>query len=445
MNEQIIIILSTLLSLAVGFAVRYKRNNSVADYTMNRNKLSWFPVAAGVSMTFAGGAALINMASLGFTFGWWTLVDPLALIGGIIISLFLLRKYRSDKGLTISDLLAGSDKKLSLLIGIISSTIFLLIIAAQFVAFSKLLAPYFPGINPVVLVIIPAILIVIYTYLGGFTAITNTDILQLILIGLFLLLPVLYYKIKIEDTTIAVQQFQGFQKMPFSLVVLLCVSVFFIPISQDINIRAKSAKSDSHAFKGLIFGAIFYSLIVIASSYIGISLARTEPALADPENAFSYFFKNNLKPFGLLAILAALAAIISTLDTYILNATTAISQDLLKRNKAFQKKSEKSTLFIAGIIVFVIGMSLALFFHQALTLILTALLIYISTLIPIGFGKYLGVNDKALFWLSLIVIAFIVTIEVFKINIEPKAIIYPASSVGLILLYYLSTKKAIIK
>ena len=163
MTEQILIIVSIILFLIVGLLAKNRKAKSIDSFSTSRDKLNWFVTASGVSMTFVGGAALINMASLGYSFSWDTLIDPISLIMGIIISITFIKKYRQDKGITISQLLSSNDKKLSLYIGIISSIIFLLITSAQFVALTKILTPFFPNVNPTLLFLIPsAIILKIY-------------------------------------------------------------------------------------------------------------------------------------------------------------------------------------------------------------------------------------------------------------------------------------------
>ena len=164
MLDQILIIASLIFFLVVGLVFKTRKFDSIGEFTITKNKLKWFPIAAGISMTFAGGAALLNMASLGYTFGWYTLVDPLALIGGILIVLIFIKAYQQDNGVTISNLLSKSDRKLSVLIGIITSVVFILILAAQFVALSKLLSPYFTLVHPLILTTVLSAAIFSYVF-----------------------------------------------------------------------------------------------------------------------------------------------------------------------------------------------------------------------------------------------------------------------------------------
>ena len=86
------------------------------------------------------------------------------------------------------------------------------------------------------------------------------------------------------------------------------------------------------------------------------------------------------------------------------------------------------------------ALSIALFFNEILALILTALLIYISVLIPIAIGKRLRVQDNLILWSSLILITGIVLMKVLKIEVDPKAVYYPISGIVLMIMAYLLTR-----
>ena len=84
-----------------------------------RGKLGWFTIACGISMTYAGGAAILTTASIGYLFKWYALIDPIALLIGLLISVLLYRKYQENKGTTISELLSSDNKGLNVLTGIV--------------------------------------------------------------------------------------------------------------------------------------------------------------------------------------------------------------------------------------------------------------------------------------------------------------------------------------
>lgn len=433
---QILIVFSLISFLIVGFFVKKSDASTFSGFTMSRGKLNWFVIAAGISMTFAGGAAILNTASLGFTFKWYTLVDPIALLIGIIISIILYKKYLSDNGTTISDLLSSNSRNLSVLIGIITSFVFVLIVAAQFVALSKLISPFFPNANPLLITFIFSTSVFAYVFWGGFNSVTKTDILQLILIVAFLIVPLLLYLIFIQNDYETSYE-HTFIQMPIDYIILFSIPIVFTPLSQDINIRIKSAKNSVNGKIGLLFGAIFYFSIVLCSALIGIYLGKNNIQVTDPEQALSIFFRDYFPSFGFIGVIAALSAIVSSLDSYTLNSIISISNDLVSPTLGRKFSNTKSIIRFSAIITYVFAMSIALFFNQILGLILTSLLIYISILLPIAIANFLKIKSNIVFSISLINISVILLVEFFKINVSPKAILYPLFGICLFLIAFL--------
>ena len=244
------------------------------------------------------------------------------------------------------------------------------------------------------------------------------------------------YFVSTKESTVTSENVE-FSDMPLNLMILIGISLVFLPISQDINIRVKSAKTKKQAFIGLIIGALFYTLIIATTTFIGITLAKNGVVLEDTEQAFSIFFKEYFPKFGVIAIIAALAAIISTMDSYSLNSITALSNDILTKTSLSRKLSHSKLVKISGVIIFFLAIIISVWFNEILSLILTALLIYISTLLPIALARKIMISDKRIFYISLILIMLIITIEVLKINIELKAVVYPFIGFALVGITYL--------
>lgn len=421
---QIIIIVSLLAFVIVGYVVKKSSMESYSDFTMNKGKLGWFTIAAGISMTYAGGAAILTTASIGYTFKWYSLVDPSALMLGLLIVMFFYKKYENDKGTTISDLLSSSHKGITVLIGIVTSFTFVLIVAANFVALSKLLSPYFPTINPLIITFLLSSLVFSYVFLGGFNSVTKTDILQYVLITLFLVLPLLLFAIKNKGLLPSDNLTHSFSIMPIDYIILFSIPILFTPLSQDVNLRIKSAKSSKHGKYGLIMGGVFYFAIALSAAYVGVFLGNTNIELNDPEQSIPVFFKNSFPKLGFMAIIASLAAIVSTLDSYILNSMTSISNDIIKPILKNNTNIPKTIKF-AALITYIIAMAIALFFNKVLVLSLTSLLIYISVLIPIAFGNLIHLSGRLVFIGSLINISVLLLIEILALPITPKAVAYP--------------------
>lgn len=437
--SQIAIIAALLSFMIVGFFVKKSSMKSYSDFTMSKGKLNWFTIAAGISMTFAGGAAILTSASIGHMFKWYSLVDPVSLMFGILIVVLFYKKYQRDRGTTISDLLASRHKGLTVLIGLITSFTFMLIVAANFVALSKLLSPYFASIDPRLITFAISTMVFAYVAFGGFNSVTRTDILQYLLITGLLIVPVLFFVITNRGELVPDVITHRFVDMPTDYIILFAIPMVFTPLSQDINLRIKSAKNPRHGKVGLIMGGLFYCSIAVTAAYVGIYLGNNNFALADSEQAIPLFFKSNFPTYGFIGIIAALAAIVSTLDSYILNAITSISNDIIKPLSRGRNHAAK-TIKISSWITYAGAMLIALVFNQVLVLSLTSLLIYISVLAPVALGRALHLDARRIFIGSIINVTTIIAVEIFSLSLSPRAVIYPIFGCLVMVVIYMLKK-----
>lgn len=432
---QILIATSVVIFIVIGLSGRNKSSQTLEGFSLKRGKLSSFVVACGVSMTFVGGAALIGMSSLAYSFGWWALIDPIAVFCGIVISYFLVSKYRTDQGITMSNILSTGDKNLKLFIGFVTAIIFTYVTAAQFLAFSKLIVPFFPNVPVVLLITVPGIIILCYVLVGGFNAVTKTDVFQLLCVLILLLVPALIYFFSNVDSVQNAKVFTEFKSMPLSMMFYFFISILYVPLSQDINLRVKSALDTASAKNGLLLGGIFYFLAVGTAIFMGVTLAKNGIVLSSSENVITTFFNTYLSNqlLGGLAVVAILAAIWSTLDTYLVNTISAVSNDIFKDLTFFRNRGEKFLILTASVIVFIVSLVLALAYSQVLKLVFMALLLYVSILLPIALAKKLLVPEKIILRVSILNIVFFSLDQYYGFVPDYQVLVYPLIGVSLVL------------
>jgi len=227
-----------------------------------------------------------------------------------------------------------------------------------------------------------------------------------------------------------------FVPMPLDYIILFSIPILFTPLSQDINLRIKSAKNSVNGKIWLFIGGLFYFIIALTAAYVWIYLGKTWVQLADPEQAIPFFFKEKFPYIGFVAVVATLAAIVSSLDSYTLNSITSISNDIIHPLCKKERMATKN-IKLASLITYVLWMGVALFFNKVLALSLTSLLIYISVLSPIVVGKVLRLNGKSIFIASIINILAIILCEVFNAWFEPRAIVYPLFWCVVVLMFFI--------
>ena len=346
-------------------------------------------------MAFVGGAATINMASLGYQYGWSVFIDPVVVFCALLISAYFAKRVRDGHGLTISELLTDSSPPLKLFLGLTSFFVYQLLTAAQFVAVGKLLSPYFPGIPISLVVVVPALIAFFYIYFRGFDAVTNTDIFQLILMLALYATPLILIFGTHSPSSVSGFPIEA-MPTPITLLIYLSLPFFFIPVSLDTSVRVKAASSLAIARTGLIAGGALYVLFVGVSIGVGVFLRESGHNIDQPEKVLAYFFDSYLGEFRILGTIAVLAAIASTLDSFAFDSVASLSNDLLKPIHKRLNFTEKQVISIASFVVLAISLTVALVFQQILGLILGAMLLYVAIFIPVAFGRFIGVPDKAL-------------------------------------------------
>lgn len=438
MVEQVAI-LAALISLPVVALLANRGavspSQSVEAFAIGDRHFKMFRLGAGISMAFVGGAATLNMASLGYQYGWTVAIDPLIVFVALLIAVALAGKVRAGRGITLTDALAGTSAPLRMTLALTGFIIYQLLTASQFVALGKLLGPYFPDVPTALVICIPAAVVFGYTYVRGFQAVTNTDVLQLIVMLVFYAGASLWIFLSHPipaDVALATPPAEP----PFNLLLYLALPLLFVPVSYDVHLRVKAAVSLAHARAGLVIGALQYVLFLCISIGIGVYFRYTGLAVDNPENVLPRFFDQFFGSFGVIGTVAVLAAIVSTLDSMAFNTIVSASNDVLGPARTKGILSDRKTLAISTVAVLALAVLIALVFQQILALVLAALLLFVSIFIPVSLGRALGVGDRLLVSSSLVTGAAIVACKLagYVPPVEPFAFL------GLHLLLVLMSK-----
>jgi SSS family solute:Na+ symporter len=425
--EAILALAAVALFIAVGFLnKRMKWNASVSEFAGRNTGITWFRVAVGLAMTFAGGAATLNMASLGYQYGWQPLIDPAVVLLAGVLALPFVVYMRTGESNTIGELLSGQSQYLHIFYGLVSGVVYVLLAAAQFVALGKLLAPLLPDIPVTVVIAIPSVLIYIYIVLGGLRSVTQTDILQFILISAFFAIPSILafvgFASHSNGGTVAAPEFEA---IPFELAAYLTFPLLFVPFSQDLAVRARAARSLGQARVGIAIGVVMYAVVVAAAVHIGVYARQQGLVLSDTETVVGSFFNHSFPALHAFVAVAVAAAIASTLDSWTYSAILIVAADLLpgRVNKAAPPKHR---IVIGAGIVLALALTVALAVQEILALILLALYIYVAVLVPSALGRRLGLRDSVLAFLATITALSMIAAYVASIDVPLQPYTFPA-------------------
>lgn len=385
-----IFVIYLLFLLLIGiFSYRFSKTQE--DYFLAGRKLG--PWVTAFSERASGESAWLLLALPGaaITIGLGEIWAVFGIIVGIIGSWYLIaEKLRIEtekyNALTIPEYLHRKYNDQSNIIRLFSSIIiaffFLFYVSAQFHASGKVLHSLF-DLKPTSGISIGALVIIVYTLMGGFFAVAWTDLIQgVLMIGTLVILPIAGY-LELRDTDISLYYelgkahtvFGNFNydlfsgKLGFSGLLMalgglswglgylgqphLVIRYMAIRSSKDVSIARKIAIC--WAIPG-ITGAFFvgiFALLLFGPEYFQMN---------DPEQAMPLLAKNLLHPLlAGLFISGAVAAMMSTADSQLLVSTSAITEDFIHQylQKDFSDKLlvliSRSMIILLGIIAYCIA------------------------------------------------------------------------------------------
>lgn len=358
----------------------YRLTNNLSDYVLGGRRLG-----GGVAALSAGASDMSSWLLLGLPgYAYVAGMEAVWISVGLAIGAYLnwqfvakrLRKYTEVAGdsITIPDFLENRFHDTSKLLRVISALVILVFFAfytsAGLVGGARLFETSF-NLSYTQALLIGAIVIISYTFLGGFLAVSWTDFLQGIL--MFLALIVVPFVAISEmggwtETVNAVGNvdpahldvFAGVGLMSIISLMAWGLGYFGQPhiITRFMAIRS-SKEVPKAQFIGItwmvltLFGAIFTGFVGIA--YFAGQGPGAPIAAGAEETVFILFTQLLFHPWVAGFLLAAiLAAIMSTIDSQLLVSSSAIAEDFYK---AILKKDadEKQLVFVGRIGVLVIA------------------------------------------------------------------------------------------
>jgi len=375
----IVFIIYLFILILVGL-ITFRLNRTQEDYLLAGRRLGPWVVAfserasgesAWLLMALPGAAIAIGMGEM------WAVIG---IICGIILSWYIIaNKLRAETAkydaLTIPQYLHRKYEDKSNIIRLFSSFIiaffFAFYVSAQFHASGKIINSIF-GLDEIYGITIGALVIVLYTLMGGFFAVAWTDLIQgIIMIGTLVILPIVGI-IELQDAGISITDTlnnasNNQSSLTMGLTGWAAVSVVIgglswglgyfgqphliirymsIRSSDDIKVARKIATA--WAIPG-VTGAFLIGIVALAMYGEGF--------FPDVEQAMPYLAMQ-LLPGWIAGILisGAVAAMMSTADSQLLVSTSAITVDFynhfLKRKIDDRKMVKLSRLVTIGFGVF---------------------------------------------------------------------------------------------
>lgn len=369
------------------------KNNE--DYFLGGRNLGGWTAALSAEASDMSGWLLMGLPGSIYMAGTGQVWIAVGLFIGTVLNWFLvsskLRKYTiiSGNSLTIPSFFDNrfrSKGALKAVSAVIITVFFAVYTASAFSSGAKLFATLFSdgskeSFNQVYIIglIIATVVILIYTFMGGFKAVCTTDFIQgMLMLVAFLTVPIIAYAILtysqsysgalvahgVENTGNFLNIFyeNGEPIKATSVISSLAWGLGYFGMPH-ILVRFMAIKSDAEVKKSRKVAITWVSLAFIASIFVGLFGRAFIATNLDSSTSETVFIKMIQQVFnsnyvlifiGGIFLCGILAAIMSTADSQLLVTASAVSEDLYK-GTIKKNASEKSALNVGRIAVVAIA------------------------------------------------------------------------------------------
>ncbi len=374
-----------LLMIFIGI-FSMKKTKNTEDYFLGGRGLNGWVAALSAQASDMSGWLLMGLPGSVYALGTGQAWIAIGLFAGTVLNWLLiskrLRRYTiiANNSLTLPEFFENRyhDKK-KILLGISSCVIvvfFLVYTASALASGGKLFHTVF-GIDYHVALLVGAVVILTYTFLGGFLAVCTTDFVQgtMMLIAL-MIVPIVAYSIVSGDFNGALVQ-HGITNAsdylslfsnngePYSFVDIISQLAWGLGYCgmPHILIRFMAVKSEKELKKSSVIAIIWVAISLFAACAIGVIGRAYLSNVLDGSTTETVFISMIKQLFsghvilvfiGGLFLCGILAAVMSTADSQLLVCASSVSKDIYK-NIFKPRADDKKVLTISRITVVVVA------------------------------------------------------------------------------------------
>ncbi|MFL1732686.1 sodium/pantothenate symporter [Moraxella oculi] len=351
LNIEILIPLALYLVFVFGVAWHtYRQRNQgafLAEYYVGGRSMGGFVLAMTTVATYISASSFIGGPGAAYKYGLGWVLLAMIQVPAIWLTLGALGKKfaifaRQTDSITINDLLlARYQNKVVVYLACVSLLLaFFGMMVVQFIGAGRLLETTL-GLPYEWSIAIFALVIGLYTLIGGFRAVVLTDAIQglVMLIGTVLLLGGTL--MSIGGMSHAVETLQTIDPrlltptgvddklsatFMLSFWVLVCFGLVGLP---HTALRAMAYKDSRSLHHGILVGTIVMAILVLGMHLAGVLARAVLPDLDVPDKVIPTLMMTVLPPFIAGIFLAApMAAIMSSIDSMLIQSSSTLIKDL---------------------------------------------------------------------------------------------------------------------
>ena len=372
-TSTIVMVLYLVITMTIAIYYGKKKTATSNDFTVGGRQFG--PVLMFFTMlaTIVGAASVIGYTGWYFTRGFSQIWFIIGVSASYLIYIFYLGPRISDFGFqhngeTLGDWMEYRyNRTLRYIASILLIIAYLAITAFQYMAMAKIFNQV-TGISYEFALFLTAIIVIVYTSIGGLWAVASTDVLQgaMTLLGIVCLTPIIVARAGGLGNIFASAPAEHLQlfgyvnpvgALSFALVFLLGIVTW-----PDIWQRCYAAKNKK-TLKGSLLTFFFANLLLtgVLVLFLGFSARVLYPGFAAPENILPFMIMDQIPNiWGSLFLAALLAVIMGTADSTLLVCAVMFEKDIygnLKPGATDEQKLKVNKLAtaIGGLLVLILA------------------------------------------------------------------------------------------
>ncbi len=420
-----IVIAYMAIMLGVGY-YSTRKIESNEDFLVAGRRLGPVMLAGTLAATEIGGGSSLGVVEKAYgDWGMSAIWYVLAMAVTLVLMSLVAPKLRSAMVKTIPEYFSRRyDSKSGLLTSIIMLLPLVGLTAVQFIA-SGVVLSVVTGWDYVYAVMLVAVVVTIYSTMGGLWAVSMTDFIQMFMIifGMAIVLPFSLEAVGGWETVTAHLQATNPESLSFTagmgsgtLITLIVMYFMSFTVGQEVTQRLYAAKDERSAVKGALLAAAMFaafalipaSLGLIARTMVDLDMIDGQMIMAEGARYALPVLAVQIMPPVLVGLLFAgiISATMSSASSNLLGAGSIFANDIYKKyvmpdaDDAHLLKRARITMFGVGLV----GLGIAVLNTKAII----TLLMFCFTLraggafIPYVIGHYWKKAGKQSAWAALV-------------------------------------------
>jgi sodium/proline symporter len=376
-------VLIVYLGILAALAIWSRREtHTLAGFYLAGKKLPYWVVAFSTNATGESGWLLLGLSGMGYLVGaqaYWIVVGEIV---GIGLSWWLVSRRLKKLGdetdsITVPDVLAAKFEDRWNLIRAVAVLIIVVMVTtyvtAQMVSTGKAFSSFL-GMEYKTGVLVGSVFIIGYTFIGGYKAVSYTDVVQgvLMLLGLIAVPAAAIIasggwgevKLSLAEQDPALLDLFAFSGKPawIGIASFAAIGLPFLGVPQ-LLIRYMSARDDGEIRKARIMSMVVLLIFTAGAVTAGVAGRALYPGLEDHETIFPVISSNLFPPVisGMLLVVV-LSAIMSTVDSLLLLASSSIVRDTYQKIMGSDEDDARLSIYgkiitvVIGVIAVLLGM-----------------------------------------------------------------------------------------